>query len=674
MVSAGSGKGLRVALSGGGTGGHVYPCLALYTILRDAGIVGPAVYLGMPGSAEEQILSRLRGTLDIPFQPVTSAPMAGSSRLQQLRALPRLALGTLQAAAALLRFRPQLVIAAGGFAAAPAVFAAFLLKPVLRARIVVEEQNLVPGLLNKAASLLADLVFVNYVETVFFLWGRKCVQAGYPVRTAYLEPSPEAAECKRRLGISPDRRLVLVTGGSMGARNINRALVHALPTLATDRSLLVTHAIGLKDDADYAAFATVRADLETRFGDAVRCEGDEITVRRDDGEVVYRGYRYLNAIVDHQRAADLVITRGGAGTLAEISALGAAALVIPKRGLPGDHQELNAVTIAARGGCEVLFERRDVDTGEDYVDVGELERSIRTLIGDRERREALGRDAAAQFDRSCHQAFSDTVHTLVEGRPVAYLIEPVERPDIVRFSTEFDQVVDALDRKAREPGFRDDPTYRLYDTKVDEYRLASDFSTANKGAKLIGALRRRDLYPFLAERFTGAQPFLRRNILVAFRRAEAFHECFREVVRRGLDDGYWEVRREAVTLFRQFHGDLEGDEGLRRRILELMRRRFERYDTRAEAIRAAPHLLAEEQLLRALRPFLGSRRVRLRQAVLDAIEWGVSHGRLTSTHAVRATLRRTLITTSEYRAEFAIRRKLQNVLDALQRSRPGGDG
>jgi hypothetical protein len=238
----------------------------------------------------------------------------------------------------------------------------------------------------------------------------------------------------------------------------------------------------------------------------------------------------------------------------------------------------------------------------------------------------------------------------------------------VRFLSEFDQVVDALDRRAGSPRFRDDPTYRLYDTKVDECRLASDFATANKGAKLIGALRRRDLYPFLAERFADAQPFLRRNILVAFRRADAFDECFREVVRQGLGDGYWEVRREAITLFRRFHEELQNDERLRRDILALMRRRFERYDTRAEAIRAAAILLDGRELLHALRPFLGSRRIRLRQAVLDAIEWGISHGRLTSPHAVRATLRRMLITTSEYRAEFAIRKKLQNVLDALQRT------
>jgi UDP-N-acetylglucosamine--N-acetylmuramyl-(pentapeptide) pyrophosphoryl-undecaprenol N-acetylglucosamine transferase len=667
-VGSDTGRSLKVVLSGGGTGGHVYPSLALYSILRDAGIVGQALYLGMPGSAEEQILTRLRGTLDIPFAEVTSAPMAGSSRLLQLRALPRLVLGTLQAAAALLRFRPKLVIAAGGYAAAPAVFAAFLLKPLLRAKIVIEEQNLVPGLLNKAASLLADLVFVNYVETVFFLWGRRCVQAGYPVRSAYLETGSDPVESRRRLGLPADRRLVLVTGGSMGARNINRALVQALPRMAADPSLLVIHAIGLKDDDDYHAFASARADLEALFGAAVRCQGDEITVHRDNGEVLYRGFRYLNAMVDYQRVADLVVTRGGAGTLAEIGALGAAALVIPKRGLPGDHQELNAVTIATRGGCEVLFERRDLGTGADYVDPTELEHSVRTLLDDPERRASLARGAAAQFERGCHQAFRETIRTLVEGGPVTYLIEPVERPDIVRFLSEFDQVVDALDRRAARPGFRDDPYYRLYDTKVDEYRLATDFATANKGVKLIGALRRRDLYPFLAERFTGAQPFLRRNILVAFRRAEAFDECVREVVRRGLDDGYWEVRREAITLYRRFHEELQDDEGLRRRILALMRRRFERYDTRAEAIRAAPLLLDEEPLLRAMRPFLGSRRVRLRQAVLDAIEWGVIHGRLTSAQSVRATLRRMLITTSEYRAEFAIRRKLQNVLDALQRT------
>lgn len=97
-----------------------------------------------------------------------------------------------------------------------------------------------------------------------------------------------------------------------------------------------------------------------------------------------------------------------------------------------------------------------------------------------------------------------------------------------------------------------------------------------------------------------------------------------------------------------------------------MASRFERYDSKAEAIRAAPTFLFGDDLLRTFRPFLGSRRVRLRQAVLEAIEWGVTHGRLTSRDAVEATLRRMLITTSEFRAEFAIRKTLQNVLDALR--------
>ncbi len=660
--------GLRVALSGGGTGGHVYPNLAILGILDRAGMVERAVYLGMPGSAEETIVGRRREQPEIAFRRVVSAPMAGSTRLQQARALPRLALGTLQAAVELLRFRPHLVLVAGSYAAAPTVVAAFLLKPLLGACIVVEEQNLVPGLLNKLASLLADVVFVNYDETVFFLWGRRCVKAGYPVRSAFLEPPPGgAAAARQELGLPADRTLVLVVGGSMGARNLNQALARSLPELEQDPSLLVVHAIGLRDDAEYAAFADTRARLEEACGGRVETVGDELVVRRADGQPFYRGVRFLDPIVGWQRAADLVVTRGGAGTLAEIEALGAAALVVPKRGLPGDHQELNAVAIAKRGACEVLYEQRAPGADRDVVDPRELAATILALAADPGRRRALGARAATLLDRSCHQTFLDAIRRVVAREPVTFLIEPLERPDIVRFQGEFDQVVTTLDGLARTAGWEQDPYHKLYSTKVDEYRTATDFDRANRGVKLIGVLRRADLYPFLVERLASSPPFMRRNTMEAFARAAAFHECFRPAIRTGLADGYWETRREAVKLYRRFHQELAGDRDLQAVIRGLLRRRWERYDVRAEAIRAAVTFLPEAELLEALRPFLASRRVRLRQAVLDAILWGVANGRLVARERVQAALRQTLVTTSEFRPEFAIRRQLKSVLDELHR-------
>ncbi|HQP93425.1 MAG TPA: glycosyltransferase, partial [Thermoanaerobaculia bacterium] len=303
---------VRVVLTGGGTGGHVYPALALHEALVEAGIAGESLYLGIRGRAEEVIVPR--HGLRLGF--VRAAPVAGSGLLGKLRAGVTIAGGVLQAIGHLLRFRPKLVVATGGYASAPVVFAAFLLRPWLGLRIVLDEQNLAPGLLNKAASLLADLVLVAFRETPYFVWSTRCLFTGYPVRAAYREVGEEEpAALRRRLGVPEEATLVVVSGGSLGSRSINRALAAALPALAEVPGLFIVHGLGLARGPEYDAVADSLPRLAAALGE--RFDAASRTARNAAGELFYRATEYFHDFADWQRAADLVVGRAGAGALAE---------------------------------------------------------------------------------------------------------------------------------------------------------------------------------------------------------------------------------------------------------------------------------------------------------------------------------------------------------------------
>ena len=650
---------VRVVLTGGGTGGHVYPCLALYEMLRRRGVVGEALYLGVRGRAEEEIVPRH----GIPLQFIPSAPFAGGSWLGKLRALASVMRGALSSLAWLLRFRPRLVLAAGGYVSAPVIVAAFALKPFLRLRIVIDEQNLVPGLLNQFASLFADLVLVSFKETAYFIWNNRCVDTGYPVRREYLEQGEDPAALRRRLGLPADAFVVVVAGGSMGARSINRALVAALERLAAVDRLYIVHSVGLQASLDYDAVGDTARGIHQVLGE--RFDAAELVARREDGRVFYRGHRYLDDLYDYQRAADLLVCRAGAGSLSEVLALGRAALLIPKRGLPGDHQEFNALAVAEKEGAEVLFERRDPATGVDQVDAEDLAARIEALAADPERRHRLADNAAALYDRGMEQAVVRAVSSVLEGRPVEFVSQVVE-PRFVRFQRNFDSLVKHLAVEGREPSI--EQLYRqYYRIKMEEYLAASDYLVVNRGIKLIGALGCRERYPFIRDHFAGFRGYLKRNSLAALHRATEYEPYFADLVRMGLEDGYYETRREAISLYRRFHRELAGRRDLQQQILELLDRRLESWEVRAEAILAAVLFLDEQAFLARMERFRASRRIRLREALLDAISLGLKAERFEDIARVRLFVKRMLVTTSEFRPHFRVRSRYIRVVEQLER-------
>ncbi|HPQ69146.1 MAG TPA: murein biosynthesis integral membrane protein MurJ [bacterium] len=379
---------MRYVLTGGGTGGHVYPNLAIAGELARHDSEAQFLYLGVAGRAEADIVPR--HGIPIRFVPARGMPTRKASAAM-IVFLAALAWGTLKALAILLRYRPRLVVATGGYASAPALLAARL----LRRPILVHEQNAYPGLVNRTFGKMAGRVCVSFPESlVHFQHNGKLV--GYPVRPEIFAlragiDAEEKARRKQELGIDPARQVVLITGGSLGARSINRAVADLLPLIAADETLrrrvYLVHAVGRFATKEYHAVEDTLARLHKR-GIAEEAITD-----------FYRRETYLYEIENWLRVADVVIGRAGAGTLTEIAATGLPAVVIPKSGLPGDHQVKNAEALREAGACLVLREERARDNGEAYDSIApeRLLSALRELLDLPDERRAAMREAALGF-------------------------------------------------------------------------------------------------------------------------------------------------------------------------------------------------------------------------------------------------------------------------------------
>lgn len=651
------GRKCRVVLTGGGTGGHVYPALAIYRTLLERNMVSEVRYYGVKGRAEDEIVPRY----NIPLIHVPSAPIAGGSRLRQLSGGLTILKGTIIALGRMIRYKPHLVVAAGGYVAAPVVFAAFILKPFLKLKIVINEQNLVPGLLNKVASLMADVVLVNFRESAYFMWSNRCVYTGYPVRDDYLKTSPDPGALRKDLGIPDDAFLVVVAGGSMGARAINRSLSQALPRLAESEKLYIVHSTGLSRTATYDAWSDTADRIALHMQE--RFDRETGTAIRPDGTVWYEAHPYLHNLFDYQRAADLLVCRAGAGSLAEGLALAKPLLLIPKRGLPGDHQELNAISIAEQKAADVIFEQHDPDSHTDRIDPDELANAILRWKEQATERETMGKAAGRLFLKDTPERIARTIEMTLAGEEIEPDTSIVE-PRFVRFQRTFDNLINFLDHNASQS--RDNLYFRFYGIKVDEYLSARSMLTVNKGIKLIGSLKRTDLYPYLIDHFDRFAGFQKRNALAALAKADHYDDRFDDVIRSGLNDGYFETRREAVNLYTRFHAKLTEQTDMHDRIICLLNRPVESFEVRIAAIRAAVRFLDQDAFLNQMNRFLFSRNIRYREALLEAVQDGLALGRFTDRGALRQFLKRMLITTSQFQPTFTVRQRFVHTIKKLE--------
>ena len=223
----------------------------------------------------------------------------------------------------------------------------------------------------------AHRVLVTFPETLSYFPQTGAV-VGYPLRKRITPVRREEARQKASLQIPAGRKVVLVFGGSQGSRTINRALVDALEYLLPYRDqLFIAHGVGLFKGSDYNSVADTEARLRKRYG--------EQQLRQIGSFYAYRAFFHDIELL--YALSDLVVARGGAGSLNEISAMGLPAIIIPKSNLPGDHQVMNARAMERAGGAEILYEQiAPVDGAlSEWVDGKVLAEKLLSLLQDESR-------------------------------------------------------------------------------------------------------------------------------------------------------------------------------------------------------------------------------------------------------------------------------------------------
>ncbi|MDP2167228.1 MAG: undecaprenyldiphospho-muramoylpentapeptide beta-N-acetylglucosaminyltransferase [Thermodesulfovibrionales bacterium] len=308
-----------MVIAGGGTGGHVFPGIAIAEELkmRDAGAA--IFFIGTEQGIESKIIPKE----GYPLRFITAEGFVGKSPLKRLRAAFMM-LGAVAGSRRLLKaLKPDIVIGTGGYAsAAPVAVACLMSIPTL-----ITEQNLVPGLANKLLGRFVDAVAVTYHESISFFPKSKTHLTGNPIRQGILK-GQRAAAC-RLFSLEEDRFTIFISGGSSGARSINNAAVNALRHLAD-----------LRDGIQFL-HQTGESDFED--------------VRKAYRKLGFRGTAapFIHRMAEAYAAADLVVSRAGATTLAELTALGKPAILIPYPHAAG-HQEFNAVKLQKAGACRMI--------------------------------------------------------------------------------------------------------------------------------------------------------------------------------------------------------------------------------------------------------------------------------------------------------------------------------
>jgi len=328
-------------IAGGGTGGHLYPGIALARELQRRDAVAEVSFVGTATGLEARVIPREGFPLDL----IRSAGLKGKSIASRLRGLALLPLSALDAWHVISTRRPSVVVGVGGYSSGPVLALAAL----RRYPTMVLEQNALPGITNRLLSPLVRAAAVNFEEALRF-FPRTGFVAGNPVRPEFFAPAVmEAHEQKVR---------VLIFGGSQGAHAINLAVVAAAPQLAASGlELEITHQTGERD------LSLVR-DAYTRAGLDARVEA------------------FLYEMHHEMSRADMVVARAGATTLSELAAAGRPAVLVPLPTATDDHQRKNAEAFARAGGATVLDEK--ALTGES------LAGAVLALARDAERRKAMG--------------------------------------------------------------------------------------------------------------------------------------------------------------------------------------------------------------------------------------------------------------------------------------------
>jgi UDP-N-acetylglucosamine--N-acetylmuramyl-(pentapeptide) pyrophosphoryl-undecaprenol N-acetylglucosamine transferase len=326
-----------VIVTGGGTGGHLYPAISIAQALRE-GYGADVHFVGSRDGLEAQIIPRE----GFPFHALPSRKLSRGRKLASASALVVLGWGALRAVMLLRELRPDVVVGTGGYVSAGVVLAAC----VLRIPSLIHEQNAVAGRTNRLLGRFCRRVAITFEESAACFPGDRSTCTGLPIRPEFATANPDPA--RRLFGLDPVRPTLLVVGGSGGARRLNEIVTQALPGIL-ERGVQVVHQLGKGNVGEWAS---------GRVGDgATEQNGISRPVALSPPRPVgYHPVAYIDDMASALAAADVVLCRAGASTLAEVTTVGVPSLLVPYPYAVDDHQTKNARVLAERGVARLLPE------------------------------------------------------------------------------------------------------------------------------------------------------------------------------------------------------------------------------------------------------------------------------------------------------------------------------
>jgi UDP-N-acetylglucosamine--N-acetylmuramyl-(pentapeptide) pyrophosphoryl-undecaprenol N-acetylglucosamine transferase len=316
---------MRIILAGGGTGGHLTPLVAVARKIREKVPEVEFCFIGPKGKLEDDIM----GQENIPIRNIQTGKLRRYFSFRNILDFFKIPLGIVKSMWLLLVLMPDAIFSKGGYASFPVVVAGWL----YRIPILIHESDSNPGLANSMLGKFSSRVAVSYMEAEKYFPAAQVVLTGNPLPDNINKGSVEKA--RQFLGFTESRKIIFVWGGSQGAKNINDKIVRLLPRLL--HKYQVVHQVG-----------------ENNFEEVSRMAGELGYKVGHDG--YFAAPFFKEELIDILAAADLVISRAGSTSIAEIAANKKPAIIIPLETSASDHQRMNAYSLARIGGCVVMEE------------------------------------------------------------------------------------------------------------------------------------------------------------------------------------------------------------------------------------------------------------------------------------------------------------------------------
>jgi UDP-N-acetylglucosamine--N-acetylmuramyl-(pentapeptide) pyrophosphoryl-undecaprenol N-acetylglucosamine transferase len=312
---------MRCVIAGGGTGGHLFPGMAIAEAFVEREKGNEVLFIGTEKGIEARVLPGGK----FPLRTIRAKPIQGKSPLEKVKAFWGLPMAIFEARTILKEFQPQLVLGVGGYASGPTLLAASL----LGMKRAIQEQNVMPGMTNRILKWFSQRIFVSFEEAKKYFPGKKAILTGNPIRKEFFVTLGEGRGGRGK----QDRFTLLVFGGSAGARRINRGMIDALGGLqGIKSSLKIIHQTGKED------LAFVSGEY--------RQKGFEALVKP-----------FFENLALYYQISDLVICRSGASTVAELAVCGKAAVLIPYPYAAHDHQLVNAKKLLDLGAARMILDQ-----------------------------------------------------------------------------------------------------------------------------------------------------------------------------------------------------------------------------------------------------------------------------------------------------------------------------